>query len=117
MKLHPCNLILITVIVLSSWTIAADPTTSSVAPDEALSRLKAGNERFATSKESASKPVAARRAETAKDQHPFAIIVGCADSRTASEIVFHHGPLDSSFAADRDAGTYIATSRAIRMAT
>jgi len=88
MKLHPCNLILITVIVLSSWTIAADPTTSSVAPDEALSRLKAGNERFATSKESASKPVAARRAETAKDQHPFAIIVGCADSRTAPEIIF-----------------------------
>jgi len=41
----------------------------------------------------------------------------CADSRTASELVFDHGLLDSSFAADRDAGTYIATSRAIRMAT
>ena len=34
------------------------------------------------------KPTAARRAETAGGQHPFAIIVGCADSRTAPEIVF-----------------------------
>jgi carbonic anhydrase len=88
MKLHPCNLILITAIALSGWTMAADPNISSVAPDEALSRLKVGNERFAQSKVSASKPVAARRAETAKDQHPFAIVVGCADSRTAPEIIF-----------------------------
>jgi carbonic anhydrase len=88
MKLHPCNLILITAIILSGWAKAADPTTPSVAPDEALSRLKAGNERFANSKVSTGKPVAARRAETAKDQHPFAIIVGCADSRTAPEIIF-----------------------------
>jgi hypothetical protein len=41
----------------------------------------------------------------------------CADSRTAPEIVFGHGLLDSSCAANRDAGTYIATSRAMRMAT
>src|SRR5437762_9252980 len=88
MKLHPCNLILITAIVLSGWATAADPTTPSVAPDEALTRLKAGNDRFANSKVSAGKPVAARRAETAQTQHPFAIIVGCADSRTAPEIIF-----------------------------
>ncbi len=75
-------------IAFSGWAMAADPTTQSVAPDEALSRLKAGNERFAQSKVSEGKPVAARRAETAKDQHPFAIIVGCADSRTAPEIIF-----------------------------
>ena len=67
---------------------AADPASPDVAPDEALSRLKAGNERFASSKESASKPVAARRAETAQAQHPFATIIACADSRTAPEIVF-----------------------------
>jgi carbonic anhydrase len=73
---------------LCGWAMAADPTTPSVGPDEALSRLKAGNERFAQSKVSTGKPVAARRAETAKDQHPFAIVVGCADSRTAPEIIF-----------------------------
>jgi carbonic anhydrase len=61
---------------------------TSVSADDALGRLKSGNERFAQSKVSASKPVAARRVETAKDQRPFAIIVGCADSRTAPEIIF-----------------------------
>jgi carbonic anhydrase len=88
MKLHPCNLILITAIALSGWAMAADPTKPSVGADDALSRLKAGNERFAGSKVSSGKPVAARRAETAQEQHPFAIIVGCADSRTAPEIIF-----------------------------
>jgi carbonic anhydrase len=88
MKLHPCNLTLVVAIALCGWTMAADPTTPSVGPDEALTRLKTGNERFAQSKVSSAKPVAARRAETAKEQHPFAIIVGCADSRTAPEIIF-----------------------------
>ena len=76
MKLNFCNLTFVVAIALSGWAMAADPTTPSVGPDEALSRLKAGNERFAQSKVSAGKPVAARRAETAKDQHPFAIVVG-----------------------------------------
>jgi carbonic anhydrase len=88
MKLHRGNLTLTLAVVLTSWVIAADPPATSVSADDALARLKAGNERFANSKESSGKPVAARRAETAQDQHPFAIVVGCADSRTAPEIIF-----------------------------
>jgi carbonic anhydrase len=88
MKLHPSPLTLIVTLALTSWTIAADPAIPAVGADDALARLKAGNERFATSKQSASKPTEARRVETAQEQHPFAIIVGCADSRTAPEIVF-----------------------------
>jgi carbonic anhydrase len=88
MKLSTRKFVLMAAVAMSSWAVAADPTTSSVSPDDALSRLKAGNERFASSKVSEGKPVAARRAETAKEQHPFAIIVGCADSRTAPEIIF-----------------------------
>src|SRR4029077_17269946 len=38
----------------------------------------------------------------------------CADSRITPEIVFDHGLLDSSWAANRDAGPSIATSRAMR---
>src|SRR5205085_8999251 len=49
---------------------------------------KAGNERFSAAEISAGKAVAARRAETAKEQHPFAIVIACADSRTAPEIIF-----------------------------
>jgi carbonic anhydrase len=77
---------LATLVVASAF--AADPTTPSLPPDEALARLKAGNERFASSKVSSGKPVAARRAETAQGQHPFAIVVACADARSAPEIVF-----------------------------
>ena len=67
--------------------IAADPAPSLNA-ESALARLKEGNARFTSSKVSESKPTAARRRETAQSQRPFAIILGCADSRTAPEIIF-----------------------------
>jgi carbonic anhydrase len=88
MKLHRFTLTLVLAIALTGWAMAADPSRPSVGADDALARLKAGNERFANSKISAGQPVAARRAESAQEQHPFAIIVGCADSRTAPEIIF-----------------------------
>jgi carbonic anhydrase len=66
---------------------AADPAASMPA-DAALAKLKEGNLRFATSEISQSKPTAARRVATAQAQYPFAIIVGCADSRTSPELVF-----------------------------
>jgi carbonic anhydrase len=59
-----------------------------VAPEVALARLREGNQRFVVNPMSTSKPTAARRAETAQSQHPFAIIVGCADSRTPPELIF-----------------------------
>src|SRR5262245_25611830 len=68
--------------------LAADHAAVSVPGDAALVKLKDGNQRFATSKVSSEKPTAMRRAETAKGQHPFAIIVGCADSRTPPELLF-----------------------------
>ena len=73
---------------LSAFVLAADHPAPSMGADEALAKLKEGNARFASSKVSASKPTAARRAETAQSQHPFAVILACADSRTAPEIVF-----------------------------
>jgi carbonic anhydrase len=67
---------------------AADDPAASVSADNALVKLKEGNLRFTTSEVSQSKATAARRAETAQAQHPFAIIVGCADSRIPPELVF-----------------------------
>ena len=67
---------------------AADHPVASMSADAALAKLKEGNARFVGSKVSSGKPTAARRAETAQSQHPFAIILGCADSRTSPEIVF-----------------------------
>src|SRR5438552_2693459 len=68
--------------------LAAEHPAASVSADTALAKLKEGNLRFATSEVSQSKPTAARRKETAQAQHPFAIIVACADSRSAPELVF-----------------------------
>lgn len=72
-------------------TLAADHPATVINADEALTKLKEGNARFVNNKVSEGKPNAARRAETAKSQDPFAIIVGCADSRTAPEFVFDQG--------------------------
>ena len=84
---HIITTIVVTVITAGTILFAAEHA-ASVSPDDALAKLKAGNERFTTSKVTEGKPVAARRAETAQSQHPFAIIVGCADSRTSPELVF-----------------------------
>ncbi len=73
---------------VSGSALHASEAGKSVGPDDALARLEAGNGRFTSSKVTKGKPVAARRAETAQSQHPFAIIVGCADSRTSPELIF-----------------------------
>jgi len=76
------------VILSSSFAALANDAAKSVSPDDALSKLQEGNRRFSTSRKSEGKPTATRRTETAQSQHPFAIIVGCADSRTSPELVF-----------------------------
>lgn len=63
----------------------------AVSPDEALVRLREGNARYAAGESSSSKPTAARRVETAQSQQPYAIIIGCADSRVPPEMVFDAG--------------------------
>jgi carbonic anhydrase len=68
---------------------AAEP--ANVTADEALARLKAGNERFVTGKLIHPNVGTDRRAEVAKGQNPFAIIVGCSDSRVGPEVVFDQG--------------------------
>ncbi len=85
--------------------LAADHPAASVSADAALAKLKEGNARFVNSKVSAGKPTAARRAETAQGQHPFAIILGCADSRTSPEIIFDQN-LGDIFV-DRNAGNLV----------
>ena len=90
MKTTPKLTVFATIACLSvaALVLAADPPAAPVPADAALAKLKEGNLRFAASEVSKGKPTAARRTETAQAQHPFAIIVGCADSRTAPELVF-----------------------------
>jgi carbonic anhydrase len=96
----------------------ARPDQPMISPAEAIARLKEGNSRFTAgnmqhphesnderahmaknSYENAgmislgmtSEQAAKRRAELAKSQHPFAIILSCSDSRVPPEIVFDEG--------------------------
>jgi carbonic anhydrase len=62
-----------------------------VSPAEALERLKAGNQRFVVGKLEHPRQGAERRTELATSQHPFAVVLGCADSRTSPEVVFDQG--------------------------
>ena len=76
-------------------TFAKEPehadAAPKVSPTEALARLKAGNERFVASKLEHPRQTAVRRTELANGQHPFAIVLACADSRTSPELVFDQG--------------------------
>ncbi|MEU0152669.1 carbonic anhydrase [Micromonospora fulviviridis] len=63
------------------------PTT----PEQALAELHAGNQRFVTGVPRHPNQDAGRRAAVADGQHPFAVIVGCSDSRLAAEIIFDRG--------------------------
>jgi carbonic anhydrase len=60
-----------------------------VSAQEALDRLREGNRRFASNRSDRATLLSdARRAELVKQQQPFAIVLGCSDSRVPAEIVF-----------------------------
>ena len=77
---------------------------------ESLARLRAGNRRFVAEVQSrASRATEARRLEVAAGQEPFAIVLGCSDSRVPAEIVFDQG-LGDLFVI-RVAGNIVAASQ------
>jgi carbonic anhydrase len=57
----------------------------------ALQRLKDGNDRFATDQLAKKSLGSARRQELAKGQWPLAVVLACADSRVAPELIFDQG--------------------------
>ena len=81
-----------------------------IAAKEALDRLREGNRRFAAGERNRDGQLhTSRRAEMAKEQNPFAIILGCSDSRVPAEIVFDQG-LGDLFVI-RVAGNIVAPSQ------
>ncbi|PIE36599.1 MAG: carbonic anhydrase [Gammaproteobacteria bacterium] len=75
----------------------------------ALERLKAGNRRYVEAHNRLAEAIdAGRRKEVSGIQHPFAIILGCSDSRVPAEIVFDQG-LGDLFVV-RVAGNVVAPS-------
>jgi carbonic anhydrase len=58
---------------------------------EALQKLADGNKRYTGSKLAHPNQTVERRNEVSKGQKPFAVIVGCSDSRIPPEIIFDQG--------------------------
>ncbi len=82
----------------------------SKAGADALERLREGNARFAASARDSEMFLShTRREEVVERQEPFAIILGCSDSRVPAEIIFDQG-LGDLFVI-RVAGNIVAPSQ------
>ena len=75
---------------------------------EALNRLREGNQRFAAN-QFADHAVQSSREQSIAGQKPFAIILGCSDSRVPAELIFDQG-LGDLFVI-RVAGNIVAPSQ------
>jgi carbonic anhydrase len=80
-----------------------------ISAGEALRRLRDGNRRFVYGTVSADPLIHARRASLVAEQSPFAIVLGCSDSRVPAELVFDQG-LGDLFVI-RVAGNIVAPSQ------
>jgi carbonic anhydrase len=90
----------------------ATPARESLkaAAPEALERLREGNRRFVAGRRSVDpRDSLGRRSELVAGQQPFAVILGCSDSRVPAEIVFDQG-LGDLFVI-RVAGNVVAPSQ------
>ncbi|MBA3849904.1 MAG: carbonic anhydrase [Opitutus sp.] len=84
--LRPC--ILMVSVAVTATALASTPSVDSAT---ALQRLAEGNQRFVSGKLAAPRRDPAHREQLAKGQHPFAVVLTCADSRLAPEIYFDQG--------------------------
>jgi carbonic anhydrase len=82
---------------------AAGGATTSVTADEALARLRAGNQKYLSSPQACVADLAAARDSVAKHQAPWATILSCADSRVPPELLFGGSNVGELFIA-RNAG-------------
>ena len=90
----PLLLALLGVVGNNQFACASDPAHADqliVPPAEAISRLKEGNERYTRGNPQHPHESSEERTQLAKSQHPFAVVLGCADSRVPPEIVFDQG--------------------------
>ena len=64
-----------------------------ISTHEALGRLREGNRRFVSNVDGTDRVLSSvRRAQLAQTQEPFAVVLGCSDSRVPPEAVFDQGP-------------------------
>jgi carbonic anhydrase len=79
---------LVTAALCSAAVAAQDKVPSA---DAVLRELRAGNDHHVTKRYQHPHQTAARQHELAETQHPHAIVLSCADSRVAPEIILDQG--------------------------
>ncbi|MFF7813406.1 carbonic anhydrase [Streptomyces sp. NPDC007945] len=87
-------------VTTGAWALGTPPATAAPAPRRrirpatpgaALRELYAGNRRWRTFRERHPHETRAVRTEVVSGQHPFAVVLGCIDSRVPPELVFDQG--------------------------
>ena len=87
-------LIAVSLLAASQFALAADPAhpeQPTVAPAEAVSSSRKVMDATLSGNLAASRSDDGAARGTGKDQHPFAVILSCSDSRVPPEIVFDQG--------------------------
>jgi carbonic anhydrase len=90
-------------------SFAASAATTSVTADEALAKLKAGNEQYVRAPQLCELDLSTQREHVAKAQTPWATIIACSDSRDPPELLFGGLGLGELFVA-RNAGNMVDTA-------
>lgn len=70
---------------------AIAPEWGQPTPDEVLWKLLEGNRRFVESRPAHPNISTRRRQAVVEEQHPFAVLLGCSDSRVPPEVIFDGG--------------------------
>ena len=89
--------------------IAASASATALTSEQALAALKDGNKRYVSNPQLCTLDLAKHRGSVAEHQAPWAIIVGCADSRVPPELLFGGLGVGELFVA-RNAGNLIDTA-------
>ena len=84
-------------------------STTTMSPDDALAKLRAGNLRFMSAAEECVRDLGKQRAAVAQSQAPWATILTCSDSRVTPELIFGGVGLGELFVA-RNAGNTADTA-------
>jgi carbonic anhydrase len=87
----------------------AQTPATSVTADEALARLKAGNEKYVNGPQLCEVDLASHREQVARAQTPWATILACSDSRVPPELLFGGLGVGELFVA-RNAGNMVDTA-------
>jgi carbonic anhydrase len=89
--------------------LAASGPPTSLTADQALGKLKEGNQRYVSSPQACASDLAKARADVAQHQAPWATILSCADSRVPPELIFGGRNVGELFIA-RNAGNMADTA-------